>query len=444
MKNLLSLIILLLFLKPLSAQYANYTITQFLQAVDANNPDLQLALRDVALAATQKREALSLALPKIGAQGSYRRNLKRNYLFVEMPTADSLGDISDVPISFPINRNNEYAFNVVLSQTLFSFNVGYALQASDQYEQLTDEVYAVSRQGVFTWARKAFYSTLLLEEVLEITRAAMENAAENFHEMEVRYAEGLTSEFALLQAQLRWQSLLPEISRAERNLELAYNNLRQLAGWSLEAELKLQGDLETLPEPPARPNLQQVLQHRPDYNALLWEEKLRRTGVKAQRSGYYPSLDGSFIYAYSSQADDWAVDDNRNNSWIAGLTLNIPIFTGGYTSAQVQRSRLELSKNQLRLERREGEIQTELENVWLRLNESHNRIAVALANRTVAAKAFSIAENGVESGLVSQLELKDARLYYDNAQLGYYSAAWEYMNAWFDWQLALGEADLSE
>jgi outer membrane protein len=444
MKQLIYPIMILLLLLPVQMSATTCTIDVFLQAVDQHNPDLQLAQRDLELASVQKREARSLALPKIGAQGSYSRNLKRNYMYVEMPTADSLGNIIDIPMSFPINKNNEYAFNVALSQTLFSFNVGYALKAASQYRELTGEIYRASRQGILTWARKAFYGTLLLEEVLEITQAATANAEDNFLLMQSRRESGLASEFALMQAEVRWQSLLPEVTRAERNLEVAYNNLRQMAGWPLSRELELQGDLENLPQLPKLPEMDEVLQTRPDYNALKWEERLRRTGIKSDRSNHLPTLSGSFIYSYRSQSDDWALDQERNNSWIAGMTLNIPIFSGGYTSARVERSRLELSKNQLRLERLERDIQSELVNIHLRLQEASARIITAETTRETAGRAFAIAESGVSSGLVTQLELKDARLYLDNARLGYYSATWEYLSAWFDWQLALGNVGLED
>jgi len=442
MKQLIYPILILLFLHPDQMNANSCTIDIFLQAVDQHNPDLHLAQHDLELATVQKREARSLALPKVGAQGSYNRNLKRNYMYVEMPTADSLGNIIDIPMSFPINKNNEYAFNVALSQTLFSFNVGYALKAASQYRELTGEIYNATRQDILTWARKAFYSTLLLEEVLEITRAATANAEENFLNMQSRRESGLASEFALMQAEVRWQSLLPEVTRAERNLEVAYNNLRQMAGWPISRELELQGDLENLPQLPQLPELEEVLQTRPDYNALKWEERLRRTGIRSDRSNYLPSLSGSFIYSYRSQSDDFVFDKERNNSWIAGLTLNIPIFSGGYTSARIQRSSLELSKNQLRIERLERDIQNELMNIHLRLQEASARIITAETTRETAGRAFAIAESGIESGLVTQLELKDARLYLDNARLGYYSATWEYLNAWFDWNLALGEVGL--
>ena len=429
---------------PAAATAVECTLPEFLQAVAHSNPDLQLAQRDLELASVQKREARSLALPMIAAQGNYSRNLKRNYLYVDMPAEDSLGNLVEVPMSFPINRNNDYSFNLVMNQTLFSFNVGYALKAAGQYETLSSQIYRASRQGILTWARKAFYSTLLLEKVLEITEAAAVNAQENFRNQERRFNEGLASEFQRLQAEVRWQSLLPEVAAAKRNLELALNNLRQMAGWPLDRELQLAGDLENLPPLPPLPDLEEVLISRPDYNALLWEEKLRQTGLKVERSGYFPSLSGSFVYRYSAQADDWVFDENRNNSWIAGVTLNIPIFTGGYTSARVQRAQLELNKNQLRLERQRREIHTELENIQLRLKQARARCNAAATTLTAAAKAFQIAEEGAATGLVSQLELKDARLFYDQAQLGRYSAAWEYLDAWLDWQLALGEADLAE
>jgi outer membrane protein TolC len=45
------------------------------------------------------------------------------------------------------------------------------------------------------------------------------------------------------------------------------------------------------------------------------------------------------------------------------------------------------------------------------------------------------------NGLATQLDLKDARLSLSGAQLNYYSAIFDYLNSYFQWQQAIGEGD---
>jgi outer membrane protein TolC len=57
----------------------------------------------------------------------------------------------------------------------------------------------------------------------------------------------------------------------------------------------------------------------------------------------------------------------------------------------------------------------------------------------VASEAFAVTEVTVNNGLSTQLELKDARLLYDQAQLGFYNACFDYLCAIIDWETASGE-----
>ena len=55
-----------------------------------------------------------------------------------------------------------------------------------------------------------------------------------------------------------------------------------------------------------------------------------------------------------------------------------------------------------------------------------------------AEKGYSIAQTSAENGMATQLELKDARLLYNQAELGYYVAVCDYLIAYFDYELAIG------
>jgi outer membrane protein len=248
------------------------------------------------------------------------------------------------------------------------------------------------------------------------------------------------SQFALLQSEVRWKDLIPQTIQAERNYQLALTSLKNLAGIPVDDEIVLEGNLERCPEMPDTIEFEKVLSIRPDYNALIWEERLRRTAVSAERSGYFPTLTGNFIYNFSSQSDEWQLDD-KNDNFIVGLNLSVPLFTGGYTRAKVSQARIELDKTRLRVDRTRDDIHKEIADVRLRLNQAKDRILSADATRQTAEKAFEIAQISAKNGLATQLELKDARLAFDGAQLTYYTAIYEYLSAYFDWEKATGQVE---
>jgi outer membrane protein len=416
----------------------NYDLQEFLSLVKENSKELKTARKELDLADANKKEALSTAFPKLMLDATYNRNLSDYYMYVDISgLSDDEGGGTQ---KLKTNRNNEYGLSVVLSQTLFSLNVHNAIKAAKQYEKLTDFVYDASYQEIVTFAKKGFYQALLLKAVWEVTEKSQQNAHENYISMKDKFDHGLVSQFALLQAEVHWKDMIPQTIEAKRNYQLALIGLKNLAGIPVDAEITLEDDLDDYPDMPEKTEFETILKGRPDYNALLWEEKLRRTAISAERSGYFPTLTGNFIYNFSSQSDQWRLDD-KNDNFILGLNLSVPLFTGGYTKARVNGTRIELDKTRIKIDQTRDDIHKEITDIRLRLNEAKDRILAAEATRETAERAFQVAQTSAKSGLATQLELKDARVALDQAQLTHYVAIYEYLSAYFDWEKAIGKVD---
>jgi outer membrane protein TolC len=413
-----------------------YNLQEFLTLVEKHNKDLELAEKELDMAKARKREARSTALPRLEALGRYTRNLGRSFLYIDFPDFET-GETTET--KFQISYWNEFGFNLSLSQTIFSFKVGSALRAAKQYQKLTDFVYDSQYQAVISFAKKAFYQTLLLKKVWEVTKASEENAKENYMMMKKKFDNGIVSKFALLQAETRWENIKPETLMAERNYELTLNNLKNFAGIPAQEGISLEGDFEEFPEMPDEVAFEEILDQRPDFNALLWEKELRGTDVKAQNASHYPTLNANFaLYNMSALSDKFKLD-RKNVNYFIGFTLNIPIYNGGFTSAQVQKAKIELDKTRIKLEKSKDTIYNEVRNIYLRLEEASKRIESGEKSLQTAEKAFQIAESSTANGLATQLELKDARLLYDQAKVNYYAAVFDYLSAYYDWELSIGK-----
>jgi outer membrane protein TolC len=426
------ILVLLIFISPVSSK--TYTLEQFIKLVEKNSKDLELAQKELELADAQYKEALSTALPKVFAEANYNRNLARMFLYVDFPDFET-GEITSQ--KFQISYNNDFSAMAMLQQTLFSMQVGDALTAANQYEKLTEYVYDYSHQTIISIAKKGFYRALLLKKIAEVKEEAEVNAKENYENVKNKFENGLVSEFEMLQAEVNWKNKVPETSQAKRNYEMGLILLKNFAGIEVEAPLDLEGNLETYPSMPDSMALETVLKLRPDYNALIWEKNLRETGVSAEKSNYYPYLTGHLVYNFSSSSDkfDFA---RQNSTYFVGVKLNIPIYTGGYTGAQVQKAKINLDKTEIRLSQSEDNIFQNIKNIRLRLREAYARILSADKTRETATRAFQIAEKSADNGLATQLELKDTRIQQELAVLNYYLATYDYLDAYYDWQLATG------
>ncbi len=432
-KTILYTILLGLF--PISGIWAeSYTLDGFLKDVYDHSKQLKLAKEDLNYAGANKKEAVAGALPDIKASAGYNRNLNDTYLYV---------NLGGEPSKLRINKNNEYSMNVTLDQTLFSGAVYNAIKAAKEYDRATEFMYEASEDEIISTAKKSFYQTLLLKEVYSVAKKSEQNAYDNFIEVQNGFASGLKSEFEKLQAEARYKELIPQTTQAERNYNIALLNLKNMAGIDPNKELSLVGELKDTPPMPDRIAFDSVLNRRPDYNAIIWEERLRATGVRAEQAGRFPTLDGFFSYNYSAQSDQFKLQE-ENNNYVVGLKLSLPLFTGGRTGANIQKAKIELNKTKINRAQAVDNIRTELANIRLRLHEAHSRIESAGSSLETAQKAFDIAEATTKAGLTTQLELKDSRTTLDRAQVNYYSAIYEYLDAYFDWEKSVGQVTYAD
>lgn len=417
-----------------TAQTQTFTLDQYIQRVLDHNKDLKLAQKDKELAFTQKRQAIASALPTVGMESGYTRNLTDYYMYFDM---SALNPQATGIAKAPIKRDNELSANVALQQTLFSPQVGSAIKAAKQYQNLTDEVYDASRQAVVIGTKKIFHQALLMQKYYEVAQATENNAKENYEQVKLKFDNGQVSKFELLQAETRWRSTVPQTQQVERNLKLVLNTMKNMAGIPVEEAIELAGSLNEVPPLPEMVGMEQILENRPDYKARLWEEKLRETNVTAAKGSFLPTLTGTVAFAYSAQSNKIEIDE-ENKLWFAGVKLSLPLFTGGYRPAKIQQAKLELGKTRLNIEKTKEKIENEMTGIELRLKEAHERIVSAETTLNTAKQGFEIAEVTAYNGLATQLQLKDARVGFDQATLNYYAAIYDYLDAYFDWELTTG------
>ncbi|MFA8341729.1 MAG: TolC family protein, partial [Rhodothermaceae bacterium] len=345
--------------------------------------------------------------------------------------------IEGFPSKIKANKKNEWKLQATLTQAVFNATVFTAIRAAEEFEKLTDYTYDANVVGVITAAKKAFFQTALLKKVWFVKKETKLNAKENYELVKNKFDNGLISKLELLQAEVRYKSSIPETTEAERNYKLALNTIKNLAGIKVTENIVLNADLETIPLKPEDAELSEVVKRRPDLNAMVWENNLRKTNVDVEYSAHFPTVYASLAYVFQSQTDKMNFD-NQNNLLVAGLTVKIPIFSGMATTAKVQKAQIEADQSALKIEQHKEKIENELLNLKIKLEESSFRIKSARTTLETAETAFKVASKSSANGVATQLQLKDARVQLDQAKLGYYSAVFEFVTTCIDWELAAG------
>ena len=415
----------------------DFDLDAILRLAEENNKDIKLAKSDLEFAKAQKKEAISLALPTINANVNYNRNFLENKFFFTVTDSNGV----ETTQSFTASFTNTYQFSTSLNQTLYGFGkIGNAIQAANYFTKYSNYNYQAQYNMIITNIKKAFYQALLLNKVWEVAVQSEKSAEENYQNIKIKYDGGAVSEFDLLQAETRWRNSIPQTMQAKKDYELALNNLKALVDIPLREQVNLVGELDSFPILPDSLESKIVFEQRPDFNALQWEQKLQEKRIAIENSNHFPTLNGNLSYLYNASSNEFRLD-NKNDNFVLGLTLSIPIFNGFYTNAQVQKARIDVERVKTRITKAYDDIRIELKNIHLRLIESRQRIEAAQSSIGTARRGYEIAETRMENGLATQLELRESRVDLDRAQVNFYSAIYDYLAAYFDWQRAVGEVN---
>lgn len=78
--------------------------------------------------------------------------------------------------------------------------------------------------------------------------------------------------------------------------------------------------------------LERAVEHNPQLKVAQQEQRIYQARLDAASSQYWPTVD--LVASFSrGDSEDLATLSQRTNTYAVGVQVNIPLFTGGYTTA---------------------------------------------------------------------------------------------------------------
>ncbi|QQO11422.1 TolC family protein [Breznakiella homolactica] len=420
-----------------SANAEDYDLEKYLAKVNTNNLDLALAAKELELAKQYVNQARSAFFPVIAAQGGYNRN------FLE--TTQTMA-VASVPGGGPLiwddvvnNYDNELSLAVGLNQTIFDAGSIAGYRQAKKGQSIQGQAYEAGRQNIATIAKKMYLQNQLARNLVTILEASEEISRDIYQSTERKFRAGAATELDLLMAEVDWKNRSPQTIEARKNADMAMIAFKKLAGIPASETVILTESRESLPSLPEDRTINEILASRPDYRALVLSRELADIEKQAALGTFLPTLTAGFSYGLGGMGNGSSLIGDYDYSVMKlNLTLNVPLFTGGYRLSKVQEAKLGQEKADLSLAKKRDTIESELSEIRLRLNEAAERINTAQLTESMAARAAELSQNAYANGLVTQLSVNQAVDNLNQASLGFQNAIYEYLVAWYDWELAAG------
>jgi len=412
MKNLL---FIFLYLSYLTQAIAEDKLTQSLTLRDAinfslhNNLNIKAAAFGAEAATYGSQIATAGYLPQIAFEEAFAASNAPTRTFM-MKLDQSRFTQNDFQISNLNRPGNWHDFRTSLSitQPLFAPAVLPAMDMAEQDAIKGKILFDAAKEEIAFKTFRIYLDIQRNREQLKAAGQAVTDARENLRLAEVRNRAGI----GLRSDELRART---HLSQAEQILITEQNNLL-LAGMQLsiitgQYENNLADRVEEqlfIPSVAVSPEemIKTAIQERADLKVSRAEIGKAGAAVKLAKSAYLPVVGVSAAYQLNSKELPFGSD---NDAWMAGVNLNWQLFDGFRRSGEKNRAVAERSAAIQLLESRNREVTYQVQESFMRRQESGKRLEVARHAVRDAEETVRLVSKRFENSLSTMVELLDAQ-----------------------------------
>ena len=406
----------------------------------ARSEDMRTARANVKQTSGQVFQAASAALPQVSGSVLYDRRIESLYDNFGSMASDSGGDEMSGLIAMFASKNT-WTATLSAQQLVWSGGkVGAALATARAANRAAQANEKETAAAVRFEVRRAYYDAVHAGRLVAIAESALEQARAHLAQVRAGRREGTRSEYELLRAEVDAANQEPGVIAARGGHDLALLNLKRLVDAPLEQPLVL---LTPLAAPdgavPVVTDLSTAVDRRPAVAAANHLVEARRLAVGLYRSQYWPSLYASTAVSHVAYPTEvWPSRRDFWRSWDAYVTLSVPIFNGLQTHGQVVEARAEYEKARATRD-------LTLKGAAIEATQARDEIERAqttlLARRETvrqAQRAWELAGVRFTNGMSTQVEVSDARLQLQSAEVNEVQAMRDYLVAIAQLERAVG------
>jgi outer membrane protein TolC len=377
------------------------TLTQTIDAVLARYPSLDAARAAVDASHARTMQSAAARLPQVDGNAGYTYNSLRPFVAFALPGLPA-GVIYE-------NISDSYIATVTARQLLTDFGRTDKLVDMARSGQITaQDALEETRHQLGYQTIQSFYGVLLLRSSVDVAREEISALDEALRIAQRKFSAGSATKFDVLTTQVRLANARNHLTDTRASLEKEENGLRQLLGRELGTPLELTGDFDAAaPAVAESVAISDGLLNRPEMKVARDDEHTAHLRQDAADRGNRPTLAAQV----TGGVEDGIVPslyDNRGFV-VAGLTLEVPIFTGKRITGERLEAGAGVRSSQARERELSDSITNDVANAYSDLNAAKSRLENADTLVNQAKEALDLAQTRYTNGVITNFELLDAQ-----------------------------------
>lgn len=388
------------------------TLEQALEIALSENVSVKVADKEIERSEYAKKGTYASLFPQIDASGSYQRTIQKQRMYVDIPGMED---------GMEVGRWNSWSGGVSASLPLVNAQLWKSIQISGQDVELAVEKARSSRLDMVTQVKNAFYAVLLSKELTDVYKTVYENAQANLEQTQKRYNVQKASEMDLVRAKANLANAIPNLYDSQNAVAIALWQLKAVIGLDLDEDIDVAGslsDYESQMLSSINEGENATLENNSTLKQLEIQSEELANAVKAQKYAYLPSLALAFNYSLTATDNSYNFSEYRWSPYsMVGLSLSIPIFSGGRRHASVKQSQIQRDEFELQRQDTERQLKIGLRKTINTMETNMKSYYAAKDAMQTAQKAFDIAQRSYNVGRSTLTDLNDAQLVLVQSQL---------------------------
>jgi len=400
-----------------------------------NDPQLRAAQAAYQAAKETKAQSRAALLPQVNLSANYTHNNQ---------------DITKTTNPYSTTGENSYnstGYTLSLSQSIYHHDYYVQLRQTDANIAKAKAQFEAASQGTILRVAQAYFDLLAAQDNLTTAEASKRAIKQQLRQTQQRFEVGLSAITDVHEAQAGYDSAVAAEIAAQNQLDVARENLRAIIGRDPVALATLEDNVPLLMPDPA--NITDwVEQAKKENLSLLAAESASRVAAEEmnrRQAGHYPTLDLVANQSYNDSTD-YDYGSERTDTTI-GLQLNVPIYSGGLTTAQTREARALYNQATETLEQQRRTTIRDARSAYLAVTTGISQVKARKQALSSAQTALEATQAGFEVGTRTAVDVLNAQQVRFQAQSEYYKSRYDYILASLQLKQAAGslsEEDLAK
>jgi len=349
------------------------------------------------------------------------------------------------------NGGNDHAADAFSSQAIFNwtlYNFGKRegnVQAARETLDATKNDYETTNQDIVLSIKQAYYVYLGSQALVTVRKDTVRSRELLVRQARGFYEVGTRARIDVARAEANLYSAQADLIAAENGVKIAWVTLRNAMGSPRLPEQPVAVDS---PEVEISMNLAEArtraFETRTELKSFDAQRRASDQLIAVARRSHLPDIIFDASYGRRHVSDQTVGGQNLNTfplqpTWSVQLSLIIPIFDGFRTTNRVEETLHNYYNVKFQEEERRQLIALDVEQSYLRVVETQERINATDSAAKAAKENLDLAQGRYAVGVGSIIEITDAETLYTDAQTTYIRTVYDYKIA--DAQLARSMGD---